>query len=89
MRQHPGEVDPALAHEIEVVRDPVPAHTVDLLEPDPAGVQAIVHGDNGVTVAGIEHPAGTQFRWEVGQTMRLGRAVNDEPECTLMLSRAS
>lgn len=74
---------------IDWTHEGVSGHHVDLLEPDSAGVQAVVHGDNGVTVEGIEHPAGTQFRWAVGQTMRLGRAVNDEPECTLMLSRAS
>jgi hypothetical protein len=73
---------------IDWTHEGVSGHHVDLLEPDAAGVRAVVHGDNGVTVEGIEHPAGTQFRWEIGQTMRLGRAVNDEPECTLMLSRA-
>jgi len=74
---------------IDWTHEGVSGHHVDLVEPDSSGVQAVVHGDNGVTVEGIEHPAGTQFRWEVGQTMRLGRAVNDEPECTLMLSRMS
>ena len=67
----------------------VSGHHVDLLEPDAAGVRVVVHGDNGVAVEGVEHPAGSQFRWQAGQTLRLGRAVNDEPECTLLLSRAS
>jgi hypothetical protein len=48
----------------------------------------VVHGDNGVTVDGTQHSAGTDFRWLVGETMRLGRAVHDEPECALLLSRA-
>lgn len=74
---------------IDWTHEGVSGHHVDLVEPDAAGVRVVVHGDNGVTVDGIDHPVGTQFRWQIGQTMRLGRAVNDEPECTLVLSRAS
>ena len=47
-----------------------------------------VHGDNGVTVAGTPHAPGGEFEWKIGETMLLGRAVNDEPQCSLTLSRA-
>lgn len=67
----------------------VSGHHVDLVEPDATGVRVVVHGDNGVTVEGREHLAGSEFRWVAGQTLKLGRAVNDEPACTLTLSRAS
>lgn len=74
---------------IDWTHEGVSGHHVDLVEPDAAGVRVVVHGDNGVTVDGAQHAAGSDFRWRVGQTMRLGRAVHDEPECALTLSRAS
>jgi pSer/pThr/pTyr-binding forkhead associated (FHA) protein len=74
---------------IEWTHEGVSGHHVDLLEPDAAGVRVVVHGDNGVTVDGNPHPKGADFRWQIGQTMRLGRAVHDEPECALILSRLS
>jgi hypothetical protein len=46
-----------------------------------------VHGDNGVTVAGVAHAPGSQFRWRPGETMVVGRAGEKEPECTLTLIR--
>jgi hypothetical protein len=54
---------------------------------DDAGADVIVHGDNGVKVAGVTHPAQTRFRWNVGEPMTLGGAQSHETECTLTLSR--
>ena len=72
---------------IDWAHEDVSGHHVDLTELDETGVKVVVHGDNGVTVAGLNHPQGSQFRWQAGETMRLGRNTEGEPECTLTLSR--
>ena len=38
---------------------------------------------------GAQHAPGSEFDWQVGETMVLGRAAGDEPACTLTLARAS
>jgi hypothetical protein len=65
----------------------VSGHHVDIVEPDETGALVVVHGDNGVTVAGVAYARGTEFRWKVGETMVFGRATQQEPECSLTLSR--
>ena len=72
---------------IDWAHDDVSGHHVDIVELDEGGAKVVVHGDNGVTVAGATHPQGSHFRWQAGETMRLGRTNAGEPECTLTLSR--
>ena len=73
---------------VDWAHEGVSGHHVEIVERDERGAQVRVHGDNGVTIAGVEHAPGTQFRWNVGETMLLGRAVHDEPQCSITLSRA-
>jgi hypothetical protein len=72
---------------IDWAHESVSGHHVDIAESGDAGARVVVHGDNGVIVDGAAHAPGAQFEWNVGETMLLGRAVNDEPECALTLSR--
>jgi hypothetical protein len=72
---------------IDWAHEGVSGQHVDIVELDDSSAKVVVHGDNGVTVAGITHPQGSQFRWQAGETMRLGRTNAGEPECTLTLSR--
>jgi len=65
----------------------VSGHHVDILDCDASGAAVVVHGDNGVSVEGTQHGAGARFHWKLGQTMILGRTRNQEPECSLTLSR--
>ena len=72
---------------IDWTHEDVSGHHVDLIELDDSGAKVVVHGDNGVNVAGITHPQGSQFRWQAGETMRLGSTSAGHPECTLTLTR--
>ena len=72
---------------IDWAHEGVSGHHADIVEIYEGGARVAVHGDNGVTVAGVLHAPGTQFRWHVGEKMELGRAIGREPECTLTLSR--
>jgi hypothetical protein len=72
---------------IDWAHEDVSGHHVDLVKLDDDGADVIVHGDNGVKVAGVTHPAQTGFRWSVGEPMTLGGAQGQEVECTLTLSR--
>jgi hypothetical protein len=74
---------------IDWAHEGVSGHHVDIIEPGDSGARVVVHGDNGVTVAGVAHAPGAQFEWKMGETMLLGRAVHDEPECSLTLSRGA
>jgi len=73
---------------VDWTHEGVSGHHVDIAGVDARGADVIVHGDNGVTVAGVTHRAGDRFRWSLGQPMTLGRAAGDEPECTLLLVAA-
>src|SRR4029453_3505866 len=53
---------------IDWAHEGVSGHHVDLIDLDEDGAKVVVHGDNGVTVAGITHPQGAQFRWQAGET---------------------
>lgn len=55
---------------------------------DDTGASVVVHGDNGVNVAGTAYPPGTQFRWKAGETLQLGRAGNAAGTCMLTLARS-
>jgi hypothetical protein len=72
---------------IDWAHEDVSGHHVDIVEIDEGSAQVVVHGDNGVMVAGASHAPGTRFRWNLGDTMVLGRALGKEAECTLTLSR--
>ena len=72
---------------IDWAHEDVSGHHVDLVELDEGGAKVVVHGDNGVHVDGNHRPQGSQFRWQAGETMRLGRTSAGEPECTLTLSQ--
>ena len=60
---------------IDWAHEGVSGHHVDIVELDEGGAKVVVHGDNGVTVAGVAHAPGTQFRWHVGEKMELGRTI--------------
>jgi hypothetical protein len=72
---------------IDWAHEGVSGHHADIVEFYDGGAKVAVHGDNGVTVAGVLHAPGTQFRWQVGEKMELGRPIGREPECTLTLIR--
>ena len=74
---------------IDWAHEGVSGHHVDIIEPDQGGARVVVHGGNGVTVAGAAYAPGTEFRWNVGETMIFGRAGQHEPECSMTLSRRS
>ena len=74
---------------IDWAHEGVSGHHVDIVEPDEGGARVVVHGDNGVSVAGAAYAPGSQFRWNVGETMIFGRAGQHEPECSMTLSRRS
>jgi hypothetical protein len=71
---------------IDWAHEHVSGHHIDIVEIEETGAKVVVHGDNGVTVAGVNHPQGSQFRWQPGEKMHLGRTSGKEPECTLTLS---
>jgi hypothetical protein len=56
---------------------------------DESGAQIVVHGDNGVTVDGISHGPGAQFRWKLGETLLLASGAGQASSCTLTLSRTT
>ena len=64
---------------IDWAHEDVSGHHLDIVELDEGGAQVVVHGDNGVTVDGVAHPPGTQFRWKAGETMRLGHDRRRDP----------
>jgi hypothetical protein len=66
----------------------VSGHHLDIVGFDDSGADAIVHGDNGVRVDGVEHAPGTRFHWRLGDTLVLGAAPTDAPPCWLTLVRS-
>lgn len=72
---------------IDWAHEGVSGHHIDIVEIDEAGVTVVVHGDNGVTVAGASYAPGARLRWKAGESMALGRIIGHEPECRLTLSR--
>jgi hypothetical protein len=63
----------------------VSGHHLDIVEIDSNGVLVLVHGDNGVLVAGHTRAPGTRFVWRSGECMVLAASANDHPTCTLTL----
>ena len=74
---------------IDWAHEGVSGHHIDIAKVDASGADVEVHGDNGVTVDGVDHPPGHRFRWRIGERMTLGRASGAEPQCTLVLSASS
>ena len=72
---------------IDWAHEGVSGHHIDITDIDEAGVTVVVHGDNGVTVAGASYLPGARLRWKTGESMALGRIIGHEPECRLTLSR--
>ena len=71
---------------IDWAHEDVSGHHIDIETIDELGAGVIVHGDNGVRIGAIAHPAGARFRWLVGELMTLGGAAGKESECVLTLS---
>jgi pSer/pThr/pTyr-binding forkhead associated (FHA) protein len=71
---------------IDWAHEGVSGRHIDIVEIDEAGVTVVVHGDNGVTMAGASYQPGARFRWKAGESMVLGRIIGHEPECRLNLS---
>ena len=72
---------------IDWAHEGVSGHHIDIVEIDDAGVAVVVHGDNGIAIAGVAYPSGARLRWNAGESMVLGRIIGHEPECRLTLSR--
>lgn len=71
---------------VDWAHEGVSGHHIDITGIGENAVDVEVHGDNGVTVDGVDHAPGDRFRWKVGQRMTLGRASGREPECMLTLA---
>jgi hypothetical protein len=74
---------------VDWAHEGVSGHHIDIAGVDGTGAEVEVHGDNGVSVDGVAHPAGHRFRWWTGERMTLGRASGAEPECTLLLEASA
>ena len=61
----------------------VSGHHLDIVRVDEGGATALVHGDNGVMVDGTLHGPGTEFRWQPGETIKLGQATESAMVCEL------
>jgi pSer/pThr/pTyr-binding forkhead associated (FHA) protein len=72
---------------IDWAHQSVSGQHLEITEIDYAGVDVVVHGDNGVAVAGTSYRPGARLRWKPGESMTLGRSVGSELECRLTLSR--
>jgi hypothetical protein len=73
---------------VDWAHEGVSGRHVEIANCDDDGAEVEVLGDNGVTVGGVAHAAGERFRWNVGETMTLGRVFGTEPDCALTLVRA-
>ena len=58
----------------------------DITAIDETGLTVVVHGDNGVRLAGTTYPPGARLHWKSGESIALGRVIGREPECELTLS---
>jgi pSer/pThr/pTyr-binding forkhead associated (FHA) protein len=72
---------------IDWTHEGVSGHHIDISDLDEAGATVVVHGDNGVNVAGTSYAPGARLLWKPGESMALGKVVGQEPECRLTLSR--
>ncbi|MEO7244079.1 MAG: FHA domain-containing protein, partial [Rubrivivax sp.] len=65
----------------------VSGHHLDIVGIEGDGVQVVVHGDNGVLVAGYSRMPGSRFAWHAGECMVLDHAPDESPACSLRLTR--
>lgn len=72
---------------IDWAHEGVSGHHIDIAAIDETGATVVVHGDNGVRLAGTSYPPGARIRWKSGESLALGRVIGREPECELTLSR--
>lgn len=71
---------------IDWAHEGVSGHHIDITAIDESGVTVVVHGDNGVRLAGTSYPPGARMRWKSGESIALGRVIGQEPECELTLA---
>jgi len=74
---------------VDWAHEGVSGHHIDITAIDESGVTVVVHGDNGVRLAGTAYPPGSRMLWKSGESIALGRVIGREPECELTLSRAA
>ena len=72
---------------IDRSHESVSGHHLDILAVDDRAADVRVHGDNGVVVGGVVHPAGALLRWALGETLILAPTLPGDVPCTLSLSR--
>ena len=70
---------------IDWAHEGVSGHHLDIVAIDEAGATVVVHGDNGVRLAGTSYAPGARIRWKSGESIALGRVIGREPECELTL----
>jgi hypothetical protein len=70
---------------IDWAHEGVSGHHLDIVAFDEAGATVVVHGDNGVRLAGASYAPGARIRWKSGESIALGRVIGREPECELTL----
>src|SRR5207248_519528 len=54
---------------IDWAHEGVSGHHIDITEIDEGGATVVVHGDNGVSIAGASHSPGARVRWNAGEPM--------------------
>ncbi len=71
---------------VDWAHEGVSGHHLDITAIDADGATVVVHGDNGVRIAGTSYPPGARLRWKAGESMAIGRVIGHEPECGLTLA---
>jgi len=71
---------------VDWAHEGVSGHHIDIAAIDETGLTVVVHGDNGVRLAGTTYPPGARLHWKSGESIALGRVIGGEPECELTLS---
>ena len=71
---------------VDWAHEGVSGHHIDITAIDETGLTVVVHGDNGVRLAGTTYPPGARLHWKSGESIALGRVIGGEPECELTLS---
>ena len=71
---------------VDWAHEGVSGHHLDITAIDADGATVVVHGDNGVRIAGTSYPPGARLRWNAGESIAIGRVIGHEPECGLTLA---
>lgn len=72
---------------VDWAHEGVSGHHIDIVAIDETGATVVIHGDNGVRLAGTSYPPGARIKWKTGEAIALGRVIGREPECELTLSQ--